>query len=555
MIVDMADRLSSLKGIFPFSTLSDGELQKILPFFDRIELLEGTAVFSDGYPAEELFFILSGTVKLILHHKKKDEILGLYCEGDHFGDESLMGGKVFQTRAICTSNVVLLRLRSKKAQTIAEWHPQIHNAFSLFQRTFHLAVTQKLTWRNPEESIELFSRRHPFFLSLRLLAVGGLTLFAFSFLLFSALASQNSFGLLLALSLVALIAGSGLCAWAGLEWSNDYFILTRERVAVQKKLIGFYDRRHESPVNAILSVGIDTSFLGRLLGYGTVTVRTYTGDLHFERLPFPYLIYEILEFHRQQTQNRENQAEKRQIRDALTASNDVSLHQKSSQAKAKPDKAYNQISQSNSLSDTLARFFNLRSQNENSVLYRTHWWVLVRKTFLPGLFLLAVVVTVALRALGFLSVLPDVTVYVFGILLSLVGWGWWIYQYQDWHNDVYILTDDQLIDVYKKPLGTEDRKSAPVKNIQTVEYERKGLINLVLNFGTVKIKIGNEELSFDNVYQPSEVQGEIYALYRAYLEKAKKNDQQRFVEWIKTYDQVKMERNSPDSQSEDEEKG
>ncbi|MDO9121962.1 MAG: hypothetical protein Q7U31_09255, partial [Anaerolineaceae bacterium] len=166
---------------------------------------------------------------------------------------------------------------------------------------------------------------------------------------------------------------------------------------------------------------------------------------------------------------------------------------------------------------------------------------LFKKTTLPGFFILAIVVAVLARIMGFLSFIPEVGVYVAALILAVSCWGWWIYQYQDWQNDVYIITDDQLVDVCKKPLGLDERRSAPVKNIQTVEFERKGLINLVLNFGTVTIKIGNEKLTFNNVYQPSEVQAEIYARYRTTLETAKKNEQQKFVEWIKTYEEIKKE--------------
>jgi len=211
--------------------------------------------------------------------------------------------------------------------------------------------------------------------------------------------------------------------------------------------------------------------------------------------------------------------------------------------------------ESNSIADMLARFFNLRSEKEDSVIFHTHWWILIRKTFLPALFILGIVMVIILRLIGFFTTVPDTVVYVGGLILAFLGWVWWFYQFQDWQNDVYILTDDQLIDVYRKPLGNEDRRSAPVKNIQTVEFERKGFINILLNFGTVKIKIGNEELTFDNVYQPSQVQSEIYARYRFYQEKSKRSDQERFVEWIKTYDELRQEKEAYRSEAEDDEKG
>jgi len=127
---------------------------------------------------------------------------------------------------------------------------------------------------------------------------------------------------------------------------------------------------------------------------------------------------------------------------------------------------------------------------------------------------------------------------IFGALL---GWGWWFYQYLDWYNDVYVITSDQLVDISRKPLGQEERRSAPLKNIQTVEYRRNGLIGLIFNYGTVHIQIGNEELSFDNVYHPSAIQREIYACYAAYNDRLKMTEQQRLADWIAAYDEIMRE--------------
>ncbi len=539
MIVQPSDQSDTLKSLFPFSMLSDEDLKRILPYFELVHFPAGVNVYSDGYPANDLFFILSGKVKILYHQAKADRLLGVFGTGDHFGEEALIGNQSYQTRAVCLSTVAAFRIKGGKARAIADAFPVLHAAFSLFQKTYQLTITQKLPWRAPEEGVVLISRRHPFFLFMRLFLTGGLFLVGFSFLLFSALASINYYVPLLILSLAELTVGIVICAWAGMEWGNDFFILTRERVCVQKKLTGFYESRHESPVNAVLSVGVDTSLTGRLLGFGTVTVRTYTGDLQFKRLPYPYVIYELLEMRREAATLESTQAEKQEIRETLTA--------RSARAFARKERSVaknltpTKTEQSGSFSNLMARLFNLRTENEDSVVYRTHWWIMFKKTAIPGFFLLTIMLVVLARFFGFLSVIPEVVVYVGALILAVACWGWWIYRYQDWQNDVYIITDDQLIDVYKKPLGMDDRRSAPVKNIQTVEFERKGLINLMLNFGTVKIKIGNEELTFDNVYQPSEVQAEIYARYRATLETAKKNEQQKFVEWIKTYEEIQKE--------------
>ncbi len=550
MLSEKTDKIESLKKIIPFAGLDEEDLGRIVHFFQVVTFPAGSSIYSDGYPADSIYFIVSGVVRVDVHGPKKDRSLGQIGAGDRLGEEALLGDKLYATKAICLSEVTVFKLKASKARVIADAYPQVNNAFSLFEKTFQLMRKRSLPWRHESEAVDLFCRRHPFFLFLRIFLLGSVSLLVFSALLFAALASRNAFIPLLILSIAILLVGIGVSAWAGIEWSNDFFILTHERVAVQKKLIGFFESRHESPINAILSVGIDTSVWGRLFGYGTVTVRTYTGDLKFERLPFPYLIADLLEIRRGQAQEQEEQAAKMEIRAALTGS----LASETVRAKKVAEKPYNdQIYQSGSFSDFLARLFRLRIQAGNVVTYRTHWWILFRKTFLPGTFMLVIALLLAARLIGFMSGITAVTVYVGGAILIFVGLLWWLYQYQDWQNDVYVITDDQLMDVYKKPLGNEDRRSAPVKNIQTVEFERKGLFGLIFNFGTVKIKIGNEELTFDHVYQPSVVQSEIYARYKAFQSESRRNEQQRFVDWIKTYDEIRSENENPPA--DEDEKG
>jgi len=106
-----------------------------------------------------------------------------------------------------------------------------------------------------------------------------------------------------------------------------------------------------------------------------------------------------------------------------------------------------------------------------------------------------------------------------------------------------------LVDVNRKPLGKEERRSAPVQNIQTVEFKRKGIIGLLLNFGTVHIQIGNQELSFDDVYNPAAIQAEIFARFKNHNQKSSRMEQEKLADWIKTYDEMRKEESG---QSDDE---
>jgi len=194
---------------------------------------------------------------------------------------------------------------------------------------------------------------------------------------------------------------------------------------------------------------------------------------------------------------------------------------------------------SGTLLDALARFYGLRFVRSDTVTYRTHWWILLKKTILPILVLIAAIVLVIIKWAGMANSLSETQSYGSAIIITLVGWLWWLYQYLDWHNDIYIITSDQLIDVNRKPLGKEERRSAPIKNIQTVQFTRKGIIGLVLNYGTVHIQIGNEELTFDNVYDPASIQAEIFANFKKFNQRTQKMEQEKMAEWIKTYDELR----------------
>lgn len=531
--------IERVKTIFPFNLVSEAELLRILPYFEQVFFPAGAVVYSEGYPAAAMFFIVSGEIKLTSWSKKEKKNLGALTVGDHFGVESLHSGILYFTRAKCQTDVTALKISSRRMQAIQDAFPQIRNTMELFQKTLKLSLRTEFPWLGEAEHIELLSRRHPFFLMLRILLVGAGTLLVSSFLFFAAMAAQNP-TLLMVFTGVSLCVGIGFSFWAALEWTNDFFILTHERVLVQKKLIGFFESRHESPVNAILSVGVDTSVWGRMLGYGSVTVRTYTGDLRFNRLPFPHLIVELLENGRQKARVEARQSEREGMRDALSQKFDPASIERTRPTLKVAKSHANATYASDSISDLLANFFNLRTQDQGIVVYRTHWWVLLGKLFLPTMALMAIVLGGIARFLGIFELIPETVFYTLAAVTALGALGWWVYQYQDWHNDVYIITDEQLIDLNKKPLGKEEQRAAPVKNIQTVEFQRKGLINLILNYGTVKIKIGNEELTFDNVYHPSQVQSEIYARYRQYTENSKREEQSRMADWIKTYDDLRQ---------------
>jgi hypothetical protein len=527
-----------LKRIFPLNLLSEDALNTLLPKMEIVEFPQKSRIYNAGDIPDFLYFILSGQVTLSDQSNDANNLVTCLTNGDHFGSEALSSTDYRINNAVASDPVRLLKLGKDTLEEMRSRHPKMRKALTLIYRTDKLSNRLFLPWLGDDEKILLISRRHPFFLFLRLILLGGSGLIGSGLLLSFAITPTGTSTGLLIFAFFILLLGIFLSIWAGLEWTNDYFFITAERVLVQKKMVGFFDSRQESPYSAILSTGLESSFWGRQLGFGTIHLRAYTGDLTFKHLPFPEIIHELLEHQRHRAARDNQQQDHSELAETLQARLE-GKPRKTSKRIPGNQPGFKTTYASGSILDILARFFGLRIIKSGEITYRTHWWILLGKTIIPALILLAVFVFVLIKWAGLTPSLSDADVYGIAILVTLMSWSWWLYQYLDWHNDVYIITSDQLIDVNRKPLGKEERRSAPVRNIQTVQFKRKGIIGLVLNFGTVRIQIGNEELTFDNVYDPASIQAEIFANFKRFNQHTQKMEQEKLADWIKAYDEMR----------------
>jgi hypothetical protein len=542
MIEEQSPVMQLLKDIYPFSDLDSDTLQLLIPYIERARLPAGTTIFSPGEDTTALYFILSGAVEIDLPVKEGYRPLQRLKPFDHFGEDTLFR-QTYHTRAVAKTAVYLLRISKANLERVSAESSIIKRIFKMFARTYQNYCRLQFSWRQPNETYYIISRNHPFFLVTKLIPIILVSLLLFSWFLFKAFTALHSPTIWIVLSILALALGTTTSIWEILSWVNSYFILTKERALIQKLSVGLFESRQETPMNAVLSAGLTSSFFGRLIGYGIVTARAYTGNMAIKRIPEPDLVYSYLEYRRRCIIAEQNRQEKESMHIML----ENRFHPEQSPIPVPPDReAPAQVNYyTDSLSDLLARFFSLRQEKDGAIIFHTHWFILLKKLFLPSLFLLLILGIAFARFFGAFTA-PSTLVYITAILAAFLGWGWWIYQFIDWRNDVYIISSDQLVDLNQRPLGTQDKRSAPIKNIQTVEYVRNGIIGMALNFGTVKIQIGNEELTFDDVYNPSAIQMEIFNRFHELTENSRKMEQKRFTEWFSTYDGIRrQDKNTP----------
>jgi len=143
------------------------------------------------------------------------------------------------------------------------------------------------------------------------------------------------------------------------------------------------------------------------------------------------------------------------------------------------------------------------------------------------------------------------------VLLFSMGWG--LYQYIDWSNDIFQVTEDQIMDLDRKPLGKLEKQVAPLESILSTEARREGFMAVLFNFGHVYISVGGSQMVFEDVDNPSSVQQDIDRRRVGRRDKQERSradaEHERLVEWFAMYHESSREiRQEQETQKADKEK-
>ena len=536
--------LALLQQCHLFRNLSEEQRLSVAARWQALFYEEGLALYEAGQDATAFFLIFSGRVCLTHRHGDREEITYLE-EGDYFGEEALSPTPLARrATATAAGPLIVLRLEAADYQALVREIPDLAATFRLILNSYLLASRMAFNWRGPREAVRYLARRHPLFLFLRAALPALVTAALVSLFAFLTIVIWHGAFLPTFLLLLSLVGGLGWLAWSVIDWSNDYVVITNRRVVLLERILLLYESRQEVPLEAILADEVQTDQIGRLLNYGNLIVRTYTGQIILDRLAEPQRVLALLDEQRERARRGRRRAQREAIEATIRSRLGLPTPPPPSPEAPAPAESAPPPSPptpGQRLGQTLARLFMLRQEEGDTIIYRTHWAILLAKTALPTLCLL-LDLALALLILSQRLPLPPRLGWVL-LLIGLPVLGlWWLYQYVDWRNDRYIITPEMIIDVYKKPLGTEEKRSAPLRNIQTIEYARKTLIHLLLNFGTVYIRVGDTQFTFDDVYNPSEVQRELFqrlvAARQREEQRAEQAQREQLAEWIELYHRV-----------------
>jgi CRP-like cAMP-binding protein len=538
----MADERSQyialLRRQYLFQGLDPDQMERVVDKFEVVQFQRGYRLFSAGDPPDYFYVLFQGRARVTRPGRGGDKFLNYLTPGDYFGERGLLTQRPRSITVTIIEPSTLLRLNYERFFELLDEYPKIRMNLSLTAESRRLAHRKAFDWLREDEVIYLIARKHRFFLGLSLIVPVLLAIASFLALL-SAILSLDPSGarLFYIVGFVLMAVALGWGAWNWIDWGNDYYIVTNQRVVWLEKLVALYDSRREAPLANILAVETSSSQLGRIVHYGNVLVRTFTGVILMRRMDHPERFVQFVEGFRERTRQEskveENLVFEYQLRQRLKMPlppMPVSLRPK---PPAPPSKSE---PKPGSLRFALINLFKVRYEVGNTVTYRKHWLVLLKKTWLPGIVLgveIALVIFLFYERLakGVVLISGFFPFFIFG-LIYLVTLLWWGYHYLDWSNDIYRVTPEQILDIEKKPLGREEKKVASLDSILSLEHLRAGIIQIIFNYGTVTINIGQEKFLFYTVYNPDQVQQEIADRMEARNQKIRKAEAERERERI-----------------------
>ena len=143
-------------------------------------------------------------------------------------------------------------------------------------------------------------------------------------------------------------------------------------------------------------------------------------------------------------------------------------------------------------------------------LFRRHWWFLWPQSIL--LTLIAVVpVVVAAWVFDAIGVLDDMGIWFWLIAVAwlVVGAVRLFFNWYQYHHDIWVVTNQRIVDAFKKhPLNLRV-STADLVNIQDMSVVKSGITPTLLNYGTVVLETaGADRVAFliSGVPRPESIQ-------------------------------------------------
>ncbi len=487
--------------------------------------------------------------------------VGTLREGDSFGVTSLYMPEPRDATVIARTPMRIWTIERGEYQALLKSYPRLRREVTLPDELQARQQMPHFDWFGPLENIVHFSHRH--WLSLaRALWVPTLVMIAF-LMLFTALLALDLLGFEPTLLLV--IAGGiylALVVWHWFDWVNDHFVVTTQRISYRQRLAFLYESRSEVPIDRVQNINVIQDFAGSRLSYGTMVIETAseTGTLYLAYVPNPEEMRQAIWGQAERVLATQRATERRLMSEALSSYLGIEIQEslphewqvgdeippEEIEDLLPPEEEPTRLDKVMDWLHTLQILPQARIATPEQVTWRKHPIFLLTRMLIP---LLIAMVAMPLAVLAHfdwpLALTQWGAYYPFGMLaLALFAFGWLAWEINDWGNDLYIVTNDRIIDIERRPLFLHsERREASLGVIQNVRFEIPNPWASLFNYGCVLVQTaGRGDFTFDHVGNPAEVQAEIFRRIEAYRERHRQQEAERrrreMAEWFAVYEEL-----------------
>jgi uncharacterized membrane protein YdbT with pleckstrin-like domain len=131
----------------------------------------------------------------------------------------------------------------------------------------------------------------------------------------------------------------------------------------------------------------------------------------------------------------------------------------------------------------------------------------LRKHFITNLgwILMCILIGIApffVDSLGILNSVPNNFRFIFNLVWYLILSAYFLESFLTWYFNVYIVTDERVIDVDFYNLIYKEVSDANIDKIQDVTYKMGGVVRTIFNYGDVLIQTASEVPNFEFLAVP-----------------------------------------------------
>lgn len=504
----MADRfiLSQVRRLPMFSALDMAQSEAVANAMQVLRYEPGEDLLRQGQPSPGMFLFVSGSGLLFQRGPDGAELpFGKVSANEYTGETALFSEQISPLTLRAAETVVTLFLSRQNMLKVLSFYPDV-KARLLSPGSVPLTAqsdkAKQFEDQRENETILLETRRHWWAVAGAMVRAALLIILSWVLcaILVSFMPSASAL-MLIPLPISALLLL--YLAYHYAEWRNDRLLITDRRVVnIQKNFLTFALKRNELPLAGVheVNVTLPSDVVGRMMGYGTIIIKT-SGDvnnLRIEEIPEPQNIQKMIFNSAKAFRDSRAREQQDENRNAIR----TELNQLLGYA---PDAPALEATMNVTHAAPAPGFFSLKFTNEKGeTVYRKHHSVWFLHIFLPALLILGGFIVLMLGVIGFF--LP--------VVIMALGAGWFYLMDWDWRNDLYIVGDQTITLIRKRPLWMQDQKDQVlISQVDNVLSSTTGFMNSLMQVGEVRIMLsGADEKNakrITNVYRPQEIQQEI----------------------------------------------